>query len=311
MAPARRTGAVTGGSASLRPLLWLQLLPSRLQTSVEPSAKYSHCTVLSVFHSVSFTIPPPLTCQLDVGPLRPRLHREPVQPLSCSPDSAPSSGATQAGSVVNPDPPSSSPPCHVSVRQILVFTRFVPVSLFSSKQSLAFFLSLHPRVLPAPFPLLLPLAPLAPFHLSHAFLAPLFLFALISEPPLLKFFSPSLLFSPLFFLFCSTFSPFAFLCCLVIYSKFAFSLLPYSSLPFSSSFLVLVLGHLSLLFSLFLWPLSLSQLLFDTICRFHDGAGVTPPFSHQPQYLFLFFAVLSILALPLFFCCLFFFFFRV
>ena len=49
-----------------------------------------------------------------------------------SPDSAPSSGAAHAGSVIDPDPPRffSTPPRHLSVRRIVVFIRLFASSSF-------------------------------------------------------------------------------------------------------------------------------------------------------------------------------------
>ena len=84
----------------------------------------------------------------------------------CSPDSAPPSGAAHAGSVVNPDPPCLSPPRHVSVRHITVFTKLISVLILRASPQrilLAFYFSpLHFLVLAPPGPQLWALFPRLP-----------------------------------------------------------------------------------------------------------------------------------------------------
>ena len=108
-------------------------------------------------------------------------------PFGYSPNSAPSSGAAHTGSVIDPNPLCSLPPCHLSARHIIVFIHLARVLLFSFLcNALLFSSSLEFPLRSHLFLLLFP-----PF-LFTLFSEPLlfsrlpcssFLFALFSEPP--------------------------------------------------------------------------------------------------------------------------------
>ena len=166
-----------------------------------------------------------------------------------------------------------------------------PIAFSPQRFPLACFSPLLPRALlfsasrslPASLPLTLAL--FAPLALSFPLDAPFtFFFDLLA----------------LFLYFFPLFAFLAFLSCLVLLSTFLLSSSSFWSLPFSFPFLALLflLLLLLLLFYSICWLLLISQLFFDTICLFHNGArSVTPPFSQTPKYLFLLFAVLSFPAL--------------
>ena len=95
--------------------------------------------------------------------------RSPCRSPGCRPDPAPSPGGVHAGTVINPDPPcSTTPPCHVSVRHVIVLIHPIsallccslPNAFFLRSSSLFFlapplrlnvFLLLFSRLLHSPF----------------------------------------------------------------------------------------------------------------------------------------------------------------